>query len=128
MVKHKHRLTKLNIEAKTAVCESCGPTGIRIRDSRLKNWRCGKGDTARKRGKNKRYNKKREEIRPKPTLCEICLLEKPLCWDHDHRTGKHRGWLCQNCNTALGHFYDDPNNLSRAITYLMNNRMNSKDL
>lgn len=34
--------------------------------------------------------------------CEICGLDKPLHCDHDHSTGKIRGWLCIGCNTALG--------------------------
>lgn len=44
--------------------------------------------------------------------CAIC---KNLNWngktpnvDHDHITGKIRGILCHNCNTALGRIMDDP--------------------
>lgn len=36
--------------------------------------------------------------------CEICgeTNRKKLCIDHDHKTGKIRGCLCQNCNKLLG--------------------------
>lgn len=36
--------------------------------------------------------------------CEICNMPCPTTphADHDHTTGRFRGWLCQRCNTALG--------------------------
>lgn len=43
---------------------------------------------------------------------------KMLQVDHCHRTGKIRGLLCQNCNTALGHVDDDPRALLGLIEYL----------
>lgn len=36
--------------------------------------------------------------------CELCGMvpkTRGLQWDHDHRTGAHRGWLCHRCNRAL---------------------------
>lgn len=38
--------------------------------------------------------------------------------DHDHKTGKLRGLLCSNCNTALGLLKDSPIRLKQALTYL----------
>lgn len=40
--------------------------------------------------------------------CQSCgdLLQRPVL-DHDHKTGKIRGVLCNNCNTALGLLKDD---------------------
>ena len=34
--------------------------------------------------------------------CEVCLRIMTLRQDHDHLTGKRRGWLCNRCNIALG--------------------------
>lgn len=34
--------------------------------------------------------------------CEICGGLAILQWDHNHQTGKRRGWLCRWCNMALG--------------------------
>lgn len=53
-----------------------------------------------------------------PSSCYICGLELKLCYDHDHTTGDHRGWLCQNCNKGLGNFKDNPKLLEAALRYL----------
>ena len=59
--------------------------------------------------------------------CYICGLQASECpksvlhVDHDHRTGKVRKLLCQNCNTGLGKFKDDIELLQKAIDYLKNN-------
>lgn len=38
--------------------------------------------------------------------------------DHDHKTGKIRGLLCNACNKGLGLFYDSVELLERARRYL----------
>ena len=55
----------------------------------------------------------------KPDHCMLC--ENPsdvLEVDHCHITGQFRGWLCKNCNTGLGKFFDDSQFLIKAIEYL----------
>jgi len=51
--------------------------------------------------------------------CEVCSrpLDK-VCIDHCHTTGKVRGVLCNNCNTALGLVGDNVATLSKLIQYL----------
>lgn len=41
-----------------------------------------------------------------------------LSVDHDHRTGKIRGLLCDSCNTGLGKFKDDDRLVAHALIYL----------
>lgn len=41
-----------------------------------------------------------------------------LAVDHDHTTGKVRGLLCTNCNTAIGLMKDNPERLIAAADYL----------
>ena len=52
--------------------------------------------------------------------CRICggRHVRALAVDHCHRTGRIRGLLCSNCNTALGMMKDDPLTVARAAAYL----------
>lgn len=58
--------------------------------------------------------------RPEPHACELCNKQSriPLHLDHDHKTGRFRGWLCFNCNTSIGKLGDTVEGLKRAIAYL----------
>jgi len=57
--------------------------------------------------------------------CAICRSKSSkknfyfrLQVDHNHKTGKVRGLLCGNCNTALGKFQESEEFLQQAIRYL----------
>jgi hypothetical protein len=55
--------------------------------------------------------------------CAICGATngregQRLYIDHDHKTGDVRALLCNDCNSGLGRFKDDPRLLKIAIAYL----------
>lgn len=55
--------------------------------------------------------------------CVICgyVFEKESekMVDHDHKSGKIRGILCNHCNRGLGHFRDDPMLMEFGRIYLL---------
>jgi hypothetical protein len=78
------------------------------------------------KARQQRYDRKRrgipEAMRPCPDHCENCkcVLDKGFKThlDHDHATGKFRGWLCNRCNLGIGALGDTIDGLQRAIDYL----------
>lgn len=60
-------------------------------------------------------------IKQKST-CPICNVAfngySEACIDHDHNTGKIRGLVHRNCNTALGFIEKLEYNLSNIVNYL----------
>lgn len=61
--------------------------------------------------------------RPRPFVCDIC--EQPnsrrsdvIAFDHCHKHGHFRGWLCDRCNISLGAAKDDPDLLRKMAEYL----------
>ena len=86
--------------------------------------------------------KRRRLIRDNPPpsdpnyQCPICLKTSDDLWDrgsykntkvnkktifvldHDHITGKFRGYICDRCNTGLGAIEDNLENIDRMVTYL----------
>lgn len=59
-----------------------------------------------------------------PFECPICSkrtiagITSKVVLDHNHRTGKIRGWVCDSCNTGIGRFKDDIDLIKRAIKFL----------
>ena len=65
------------------------------------------------------YDKKLELQNYKCAICNNLPTEKKaLALDHCHTTLKVRGFLCDNCNTAIGKFKDNLELLTNAINYL----------
>ena len=65
-----------------------------------------------------RYGMTFEQALAAPARCECCGEPGKIFADHNHKTEKFRGWLCQECNLGLGAFKDDPKRLRKAIAYL----------
>lgn len=94
-------------------CSICGSKKVKSGRS----WRCKTCSRARLRAK--KYGITFEQALAVPDSCEACGVEsESLNVDHDHLTGKFRGWLCHSCNMALGQVNDSPERLRDLIIYL----------
>lgn len=81
-------------------------------------------DNPRDRLDEQRARLEKKAGRPRPEFCECCggpetAKGKVINFDHNHRTGAFRGWLCSSCNKILGLAKDDPTRLMKLATYLM---------
>lgn len=86
---------------------------------KMNNWRKRNPELYKKRLKDF-FTKKLEKLaqREKPSRCDICGKIGIICFDHCHKTAKFRGWICKNCNFALGLVGDDIKILKKMINYL----------
>lgn len=87
--------------------------------SKSRTWKGGVSQ-GYKRKSNPEYQK---ALLVRTTYCEICGVEeeqltRKLSYDHYHKTGNFRGWLCANCNRGIGLLNDDPELLEKAVRYL----------
>ena len=51
-------------------------------------------------------------------VCAACHEEPATQVDHDHKTGKVRGILCDGCNGGIALFDEDIALMERAVRYL----------
>lgn len=106
-------------------CKNCGEEFAPQSGS---HWTCtvqcrNLGYRVRRRGITmQRY---RELLTEQGGVCALCgearkgwTLGADLHIDHCHDSGRVRGLLCGDCNTAIGRFGDDPVKLRRAADYL----------
>jgi hypothetical protein len=61
--------------------------------------------------------------RRKPRECELCgKYHKRICFDHCHKTGKFRGWICDRCNHVIAMIETtDKNTLKIMFKYIKDN-------
>lgn len=88
---------------------------------RLRQWAQNNREKERVRGWRKQGLP--DPSRPRPDNCELCersanFETRGLALDHDHGTGTFRGWLCGQCNTALGLLGDSIEGVEKAAAYL----------
>ena len=67
----------------------------------------------------------RKSAPPVPKVCRCCRkapdpnsFRNKLQLDHDHTTGKFRGWICDNCNVSLSRAGDNIEGVKNLLTYL----------
>ena len=71
----------------------------------------------------------RKSAPPVPKVCRCCRkapdpnsFRNKLQLDHDHTTGKFRGWICDNCNVSLSRAGDTIEGVKNLLTYLEETR------
>jgi len=91
----------------------------KITESLKQSWKKKKGSDWE--GGTKAERQERLAGRRKPKDCEICGGGGKICFDHDHRDGKFRGWICERCNFSIGHARDNAELLEAMARYLRDN-------
>jgi hypothetical protein len=96
---------------------------------KAKQYYLSNGDKIKKSNKARRLkrdydislNDVKSILRDQNNQCPICfslLDNKKWCIDHDHKSGKLRGFVCYSCNILLGMAQDNVDTLQNAIEYL----------
>lgn len=119
------------------VCKSCDSASNKkwrnknkvYNEKRVKQWKEQHPEKVRMhvRKSSRKYYGLPIPTRPEAQHCDICGSppgKRSLSLDHDHLTGKFRGWLCGRCNTGLGMFKEQELSLYKAIQYLKANKIN----
>ena len=97
----------------------------------VEKWQRENPERVRNMILKRRYNISTEEynnlLKLQNNVCAICGKPETeirrgrmigLSVDHNHKTNKNRGLLCDSCNKLLGHAHEDPEILLKAEKYL----------
>lgn len=112
-----------NEDAGLLFCSTCQTWLPKSAYTHKTRFRCGACHNSHKR--RWKYGVTSEVVdQAKNGVCEICGRHdaRGLHMDHCHESGKFRGLLCPNCNTAIGMLNDDPKLLRKAMLYLVKHR------
>lgn len=127
---YKNRASKDGVQG---YCKPCWDVRTKRYDSTKADRRRASGLDAQRRYNIRRLGISQEEYDAlwlrAGGKCEGCGREERavhhrtgtpfrVALDHDHRTGKVRGFLCLGCNRAVGCVNDDPSTLRRLADYL----------
>ena len=125
----------------TRICSKCGAEHPLTEEFFAKNQstntggdkyfrpECKKCTGEAGQGKNTAYKLAGKPKRPElGTPCDRCgRTDKKLVFDHCHETLQHRGWLCDNCNRAMGMLGDDVAGMILSAKYIAKTTGISKD-
>lgn len=109
-------------------CKNCqNITSERWRKNNRSKFLNSVKEASLKRAFNISLNEYKKLFKDQKGLCAICNKKEQrkignkicdLSVDHDHKTGKVRGLLCNQCNNGIGRFKDNITYLEKAIDYL----------
>tara|TARA_Y100000004_G_C8901980_1_gene406819 strand:- start:20 stop:511 length:492 start_codon:yes stop_codon:yes gene_type:complete len=140
MLTHSDPLTKA-AQNETRICSKCGVEHPLTEEFFGKNQstntggdkyfrpECKKCTAEAGKGKNAAFKLAgRPKVPPVGTCCDRCgrdpgpkkndPTKAKLVFDHCHVTLKHRGWLCDNCNRAMGMLGDDIAGMMLSAVYI----------
>jgi len=119
---HKNKATKDGLHT---ICKPCNTT-------KATKWKRDNPEKAKDQQYQRKYGISYSDyeylLSKQDKKCDICdtrfedAQRGILFVDHCHKTGKIRGLLCQNCNTAIGLLQDDPSLCVKAEKYLLKSR------
>jgi hypothetical protein len=94
--------------------------------------RIRKANPEREIERQRRYRDKAEALkaskagRPRPDICDLCKGNTGgIVFDHCHKGGQFRGWICDRCNKVLGLVGDSIPLLASMSDYLRRNTARS---
>jgi hypothetical protein len=106
---------------KRRALRAANPTKYRDREDRYRKANPEK-TRLKARVRNWRKLKLPTPTHPCPSTCECCgrppSSKQALHLDHCHVSGVFRGWLCSECNRAIGKLGDSIEGLMNAVRYL----------
>uniref|UniRef100_A0AAU8BB03 Endonuclease VII n=1 Tax=Escherichia phage Baskent_phicoli_1 TaxID=3145031 RepID=A0AAU8BB03_9CAUD len=123
---HKHKTSK---DGRESQCKTCRNKQImktrKLRYSKSASFRESKRNETLRKLYGITVDDYEEMFKRQGGVCAICHQPETgnirMAVDHCHASGKVRGLLCKNCNTALGNLKDSIEILTNAITYLQEN-------
>lgn len=128
--RHRRKTCKKCCSAKTQAWRKLNPLRSRMASRKWKNG-IGRFGTSihQSRSLAKRYGYMPcmatvEELEIAFTgECHVCGISEAECkrklhMDHNHETGKFRGWLCAKCNIALGLLGDSEEGVRSLLEYI----------
>ena len=129
MAKKGSKLTEktkrqISISKKNTTPWNKGKEGLQTAwNKNLKGYMKGEKNGMYKNGLSDKNNllKQREKAvgRVRPESCEICGAIGQIDFDHDHKTGEFRGWICRRCNLVLGMVKDNSELLIMLSQYVL---------
>ena len=114
-----NKINKLKLFQEERICEICG--NVYIANSTTCRWCKNCIPNKKARTIYERYGLLPEETKKLKErnngICPICNQRKASAIDHDHITGKVRGYICNKCNLGL-HYIEDEELLKNMQKYL----------
>jgi hypothetical protein len=119
MGKWVHRLSNFNEVTKMADCLTCGRIEVYVRPDGKRH--CRTAMSTRRIAARHGVAVPIKGIPSRPSTCSLCDTSVALVFDHCHTSGEFRGWICNDCNLALGLVRDKTETLKRMVSYLERN-------